>query len=76
MSAVSPRNKKLLSLFSGLLFGSALSVVGWYALRPESWQGAALITAVFAVTTALLVTYACPQKTEKIIGYVISILNP
>jgi uncharacterized membrane protein len=61
------------SLIIGAVFGVFIGILACWAFEIKE---AIIAISIFSVMTAIVCAYACQKKTERIIEYVISILNP
>jgi uncharacterized membrane protein len=61
------------SLIIGAVFGVFIGILACWAFEIKE---AIIAISIFSITTAIVCACTCQKKTERIIGYVVSILNP
>jgi hypothetical protein len=70
------RDDKMLALFVGMVIEALFSPLAWWAFEIRSFQSCALLSAVCVVLFGFVCLITCEKKAERILTFIIRLLNP
>ncbi len=76
MKAKPDTSSKFLAFIAGAIFGVILGFLAVWAFEIRTGVAAAAMIAFFALLIGFISAFACPKKTETIILFFLTLLNP